>query len=94
MYAIEPHGPPAVPTGYIFVRFKGKLRPKFWRKLLTEAGYKVVKELPGMVCVGAISGNVPDALQGIPRLESLPNVANVEPQMLMEMVRRGSAKQL
>ena len=93
IYAIEPNGPPAVPTGLIFVRFEGEFRPKFWRKRLAEAGYKVVRELPGVICVGAISGHVPDALQGIARLESLPDVANVEPQMLMERVRRGSAKQ-
>jgi hypothetical protein len=91
VYARGPDGSPAVPTGLVFVRFREDVRAEGRRQALSQAGY-VVKEIapyaPHAVWVEASSGGIADALNGIPRLEALSDVVNVEPQMLSERARR------
>lgn len=53
--------------------------------------YELVESLayaPQAAWLRAPAGDIADALAGLPRLEQLPDVENVEPQMLMESVRR------
>lgn len=53
--------------------------------------YELVESLayaPQAAWLRAPSGDMADALAGLSRLEQLPDIENVEPQMLLESVRR------
>lgn len=91
VYSLGPKGPPVVPTGLVFVRFKEGVRVEERGEILSRAGYTVTQALsyaPHAAWVRASSGGVAEALSGIANLEALPDVVNVEPQMLGERVRR------
>lgn len=91
VYALEPGGPPAVPTGLIFVRFKEAVRIEEQHEALAQAGYRIRQTLPyapHAAWVQASFGGIAEALTRIANLEALPDVVNVEPQMLTERVRR------
>lgn len=91
VYAIGPEGPPAVPTGFIFVRFKETIHAAKRRAALAQAGYTVRQILPyapHAAWVEASSGGIARALTRIASLEALPDVVSVEPQMLSESSRR------
>lgn len=91
VYALGPEGPPAVPTGLVFLRFREGVRAEERRAAIARAGYtvrQIISYAPHAAWVEASSGKIADALSGIPKLEALPDVANVEPQMLSERVRR------
>lgn len=91
VYALEPAGSLAVPTGRLLVRFGAGVEARSRRRSLEAAGYSVHRLLsyaPHAVWVQARSRDVASALGGIARLERLPDVVNVEPQMLMEGVSR------
>jgi hypothetical protein len=91
VYALGHGGPPVVPTGLVFVRFREGVRVEERSGALAAAGY-ALKQIPSFAphaaWVEAASGGIAEALTGIPRLEALLDVINVEPQMLSERVRR------
>ncbi len=91
VYALEPNGPLAVPTGRVFVRFAEGVDVETRRDALHRAGYEVAQRLayaPQAAWLRAHSGEPAHALANIPALEALPDVENVEPQMLTEPARR------
>jgi hypothetical protein len=86
VYALQPGGTPAVPTGLVFVRFAGGVPAEARRSAFQQAGYQIVKSpryAPHTAWVRSRSGDMAAALEGVPALERLPDVENVEPQMLM-----------
>ena len=91
VYAPESAGPPAVPTGRVFVRFAENVPVDDRRDDLARAGYTVIQTLsyaPHAAWVRARDGDIAASLAGIAALEALPDVVNVEPQMLMKSQRR------
>ena len=91
VYALTPRGAPAVPTGLVLVRFAEGVSATRRGDMLARHGFTLVDVLPyapGAAWVRAISGGISASLAGIPTLESLPEVVNVEPQMLRRPVRR------
>lgn len=91
VYALIPGGSIAVPTGQVFIRLADGIDVSEHREELSSAGYKVAETLayaPNAAWLQARSGDIADALNGLAALKQLPNVESVEPQMLMESVRR------
>lgn len=91
VYALEPHGPPAVPTGRLLVRFAEHVGIGEREALLRRSGYHVAQDLPyapQAAWVQAAQGGIAASLNGIPRLEQLPAIMNVEPEMLMQRAHR------
>ena len=91
VYGLQPSGLPAVPTGQVFIRFAEGVKAEDHRQEINQAGYELVESpvyAPQAAWLRAQSGDIAEALVGIPRLEQLPDVENVEPQMLKESVRR------
>lgn len=91
VYALEPNGPPAVPTGLVLVRFGETVRVEERRSELERAGYtlkQILAYAPFAAWVRASTAGIAEALAGIAHLEALPDIVNVEPQMLTERVRR------
>lgn len=91
VYGLEPGGSFAVPTGRIFVRFAEGVEASSQRRAIEQAGYtldEVVSYAPNAAWVEARTGDIAQALSDLPRLEKLPQVENVEPQLLMERARR------
>jgi hypothetical protein len=91
VYGLQPGDLPAVPTGRVFVRFAEGVKAESHRQQISQAGYELVESLayaPQAAWLRSRSGDIADALAGIPALEQLPDVENVEPQMLKESVRR------
>lgn len=85
-------GPLAVPTGLLFVRFKEGISAADHREEIERSGYEIT-QLPGYAPNAAWvrahgGGDIALSLQGMKRLESLSDVENVEPQMLMESAKR------
>lgn len=91
IYTLQPEGSLAVPTGLIFIRFVAGVNVESRREAIKQAGYEIANSLPyapHAAWVSAQSGKILDALKGISRLEAIPDVENVEPQMLMARVQR------
>ncbi|MEA5627217.1 hypothetical protein [Nostoc sp. UHCC 0251] len=87
IYTIQPNGSLAVPTGLVFIRFAEGVNVESQREIINRAGYEVAQSLPyapHTAWLRAQSGNIADAIAGIPQLEAIPKVENIEPQMLME----------
>ncbi len=87
IYTVQPNGSLAIPTGLVFIRFAEGVNVESQREVINRAGYEVAQSLdyaPHTAWLRAQSGNIADAIAGIPRLEAIANVENVEPQMLME----------
>lgn len=87
IYTLQPNGSLAVPTGLVFIRFPEAVDVKSQREVINRAGYEIVESLPyapHTAWLRAQSGNIADAIAGIPQLEAIPKVENIEPQMLME----------
>lgn len=90
VYILE-GGSLAVPTGLVFIRFAEGLEVESQQAAIHQAGYEVVQSLayaPHAAWLGAKSGKMSDALHGIAQLEAIPNMENVEPQMLIERRQR------
>jgi hypothetical protein len=86
VYALQPGGTPAVPTGLVFLRFAEGVSAEARRRDIQQAGYEIVKSpryAPHTAWVRSGSGDIAAALVGLPALERLPDVEHVEPQMLM-----------
>jgi hypothetical protein len=91
VYELYPGGSPAVPTGLVFLRFREGVDVASRQQEIKRAGYEVAQSPPfasNAAWLRARSGKIADALTGIPKLEALPDVENVEPQMLMESTTR------
>ena len=87
VYALQPGGVLAVPTGLIFVRFPPGTSAASHAKQIAEAGYELVEipsYAPQAAWVRARTGQIADSLANMTALEQLPDVENIEPQMLME----------
>ena len=95
-YALHPAGPLSAPSGLVFIRFEDGVNVAARKEEIARADYIVVKRVPqapNAAWLAAASRRVADALEGIGRLELIPNVVNVEPQMLSERVhRQGSGR--
>ncbi|MBD2358521.1 hypothetical protein H6G41_28575 [Tolypothrix sp. FACHB-123] len=81
----------AVPTGLIFIRFAENVDVESQKAAINQAGYEITEKLayaPHAAWLRAKSGKMSDAFQEIRQLEAIPNVENVEPQMLMERRQR------
>lgn len=91
VYALARRGAPAVPTGLVLVRFRAGVAATACGELFSREGFTIHDVLPyapSAVWVKAASGGIPASLRGIPALESLPDVVNVEPQMLKRSAHR------
>jgi hypothetical protein len=91
VYALQPGGTPAVPTGQVFIRFKENVAVEARRREIERAGYEIAQSLeyaPHAAWLRARSGEIADALINIPNLEKIDDVENVEPQMLMQRASR------
>lgn len=91
VYAIEPGGALAVPTGLVFMRFAATTSAEAHQEAILAAGYEIVETPPyatQAAWVRSQSGRVADSLAGISRLWAIEDVENVEPQMLMQRVQR------
>lgn len=91
IYTLQADGTLAVPTGLVFIRFVEGVEVESHRSAIKQAGYEIAQSLsyaPQAAWLRAQSGSILDALVGISKLEAIPNVENVEPQMLMERVQR------
>lgn len=91
VYTLRPDGPPAVPTGRVFIRFKEGVSVETRLGAIEQAGYQIAQSLdyaPHAAWLRARSGEIADALRQIPMLEQIADVENVEPQMLMRKANR------
>jgi hypothetical protein len=80
-----------IPTGTVLVRFADGDPAEQHRDDISAAGFEiewVLSHAPQAAWVRARSGDIVDALRGLTRLEQLPGVHNVEPQLLSEAARR------
>ncbi len=91
VYTLKPSGGIAVPTGSVFVRFAENIDVSLQQASLQRAGYLIERTLsyaPNAAWVRAQSGDVAEALNGLAALAKLPQIENVEPQMLSERASR------
>lgn len=91
VYELRPDGPPAVPTGKIFLRFKEGVEAASRREEIERAGYEIIETppyAPSAAWVRSAGGDVARSLSDIGALEKLADVENVEPQMLVERAGR------
>ena len=75
----------SAPTGRIYLRFSPSVEAVSRKAAIADAGYKidrVVSYAPNSVWLQASSGDAAEALSRIDELALLPDVENVEPQML------------
>ena len=91
VYALDPHGPLAVPTGRIFIRFIPGVKAEDRRPDLEERGYTIT-HIPSYAAhtawALASNGDIATALFNIEKLKDLRDVVNVEPQLLMQRKNR------
>ena len=91
VYALQPGGAPAVPTGRVFIRFKEGVAVKDRLQEIEQAGYEIAQSIeyaPHAAWLRARSGEIADALTNFQTLERITDVENVEPQMLMQRTKR------
>lgn len=87
VYALQPGGTPVVPTGRVFIRFKDNVPVGERLREIELAGYEIAQKIdyaPHAAWLQVRSGKIADSLKGIPSLEKITDVENVEPQMLMQ----------
>lgn len=81
----------AVPTGLVFVLLDEGTEIGQCEQQIRNAGYEVVRRLeyaPNSAWLRSRSGEIDEALNGLKKLDAIPQIKNVEPQMLMASVRR------
>lgn len=91
VYRLDPHGPLAVPTGQIFIRSKPGTSIEEHRSHYAALGYTIVEipsYAPHTAWIQATTGDAATSLQNFERLKTLPDVENVEPQLLMQQKTR------
>lgn len=92
VYSAGADGPLAVPTGRLFVRFAEGIKAIDRTAALRTLGFAVERTLsyaPNAAWVTSLSGNATVALDHLEALQQLPDVAHVEPQMVMQRVEKG-----
>ncbi|TKB76289.1 MAG: hypothetical protein E8D45_06375 [Nitrospira sp.] len=85
LYAADPHGPAAVPTGQVFIRFKPEINAESRRRMVADQGYAMVQipsYAPHTAWVQASNGDIATSLINAERLMQLPDVEHVAPQLL------------
>lgn len=91
VYRLQGKGPPAVASGRLFVRFAEGICAQERTLDFSRAGF-AVEEIPAYApnaaWVRATKGGIAASLLGLRNLEVLPDVENIEPQMLMRPARR------
>lgn len=91
VYAQTPGGRLAVPTGLVFVRFAEGVSAADRRQELARAGYEIreiISYAPQAAWLEAREGGIAAALSGLAQLATLPEMENVEPQMLLQRALR------
>lgn len=91
VYALQPGGSMAVPTGSVFIRFSEGTVATEQAEVIRAAGYEIVDSpiyAPHAAWVRARSGRIADALAGVAQLQTIPGMVNVEPQMVMQRGQR------
>jgi hypothetical protein len=91
VYALEPNGPFAVPTGLILVRFADHIRAVNQKAAFQHIGYILDQELayaPQALWIKAANADIAFALNHIAMLEMQPDIENIEAQMLMASIQR------
>jgi len=91
VYQSSAGGALCVPTGRVYVRFAKGTRLEDNAAALNDAGYRVVRTLsyaPNAGWVIATSGDIAASLNGIGRLDALPGIEEVAPQMLGKAARK------
>ena len=92
VYRRVPGGDLVVPTGRVFVRFDSGDAAADHQEELRAVGYEVEQVPPyatHSAWVRATTGGVTAALRNIHRLDDVPGVVAVEPQMIGPSARRG-----
>jgi hypothetical protein len=77
----------AVPTGRVFVRFAEGVDAGAHEQLIAKAGYRIEQQLsyaPNAAWLRDADDDVACALCHIDKLEAMPDVENVEPQLLTQ----------
>lgn len=91
LYRRAPGGEVVEPTGRVLVRFDADDRADAHTADLAASGFEVDEVLsyaPQAAWVRPGSGRVVDALRGLGRLQQLPGVVAVEPQMIAQRAQR------
>ena len=91
IYRIQPGGSTAEPTGRVFIRFPDGINISERATEIEKAGYEIAEKIdyaPNAGWLTERSGSVAKAITGIEKLESIKDVENVEPQMLMKRVAK------
>jgi len=91
VYRLGEHGPLAIPTGKVFVRFTKQTKLEDRREDIERTGFRVHQILsyaPHAGWVEPKSGEIIDAIRRFEELKHILGVTAVEPQMLMESQRR------
>lgn len=87
VYALPSASSLAIPTGRVFVRLAETVAIDSRQDAIQAAGYEIVDRppyAPHAAWVQARSGSMADALQHISQLTAIPDMANVEPQLLTQ----------
>lgn len=96
VYALEPGGSIAVPTGQVFLRFAEGIAVETRQNIIQQAGYQVTEIVfyaPNAAWLRPLSGEIADALRLLSRLEAIDPVEVVEPQMVMGRSKRELTQQ-
>ncbi|MDP1769200.1 MAG: hypothetical protein Q8L74_10420 [Nitrospirota bacterium] len=91
VYRLDPHGPLAVPTGHIYIRFTPGIDIEERRNSLADCGYAILQVpnyAPHTAWIRSTDGNIATSLQNIERLHDLPDLVQAEPQLLMQQKTR------
>jgi hypothetical protein len=91
VYALQPGGRLAVPTGRVFVRLAPDQRFQDHAESFRKAGYDVIEAVPYAPNAGwlrSAGSSIAGALTGLPALTRIRGVENVEPEMLAEAARK------
>ncbi len=91
VYRAQPSGAFAIPTGRAWVRFADGVEATRHREAMAKLGFSIEESpawAPQAAWVRASSGKIADALAAASRLKALPEVEQVEPQMLTALARK------
>lgn len=91
VYRCEDGNALCVPTGRIFVRLEEGLRAEDFAEAFRKLGFVIAQSLPYAPHAAWLErqdGDVAAALRNVSALEQLPQVRNVEPQLLSARVWR------
>ena len=92
VYELSEGGSLAVPTGWIYLRLATPMKLNEKAAELRAAGYRIVRTLshaPNAGWVTGIGGGIASSLNGIGKLDAIPGIEEVAPQMLSRAARKG-----